>query len=149
MSAGGALFPLANRWTWDSDAIVIVIGVGLTARPVTNLDFRLDYRFQRSDEVVNTRFDPAGGALPPLVVAAGANGRFPSLRQLDHVVETSATYRFSDAISTRVYYRYQYSSIDDFHQQGLVPVVNQNLFLGHTDDGYEVHVIGITSQFRY
>ena len=149
LSAGGALFPLANRWTWDSDAIVIVIGVGLTARPVTNLDFRLDYRFQRSDEVVNTRFDPVGGALPPLVVAAGANGRFPSLRQLDHVVESSATYRFSDAISTRVYYRYQYSSIDDFHQQGLVPVVNQNLFLGHTDDGYEVHVIGITSQFRY
>ncbi len=52
-------------------------------------------------------------------------------------------------IDTRVFYRFQHSTIDDFHQQGLVPVVNQNLFLGHVDDDYTVHVMGITSRFRY
>jgi hypothetical protein len=28
-------------------------------------------------------------------------------------------------------------------------VINHNLFLGHVDDDYEVHVFGITSRFRY
>ena len=149
LTAGGALFPLANRWTWDSDSVGITIGAGLTARPHTNLELRLDYRFQRTDEIVDTQFDPAGGALPVNVVAADVRGRFPTLRQLDHVVDSSATYRWSDAISIRVFYRFQYSTVDDFHQQGITPVLNQNLFLGHIDDGYEVHIIGITSRFRY
>ena len=149
LTAGSALFPFANRWSWDSDTRGITVGAGLTARPHSKLELRLDYRFQRSHEIVDTDFDRAGGALPPSVIAATARGRFSSLRQLDHVLDTSATYRWSDVISTRVFYRFQYSTINDFHQRGLRPVLNQNLFLGHVDDDYAVHVMGITSRFRY
>jgi MtrB/PioB family decaheme-associated outer membrane protein len=148
-TAGSALFPLANRWSWDSETRGITVGAGLTARPHSNLELRLDYHFQHSRETADADFDPGGGALPPSVAAATARSHFPSLRQLDHVVDGSATYHWSDAIGTRIFYRFQYSTIDDFHQQGLIPVVNQNLFLGHVDDDYTVHVMGITSRFRY
>jgi len=50
---------------------------------------------------------------------------------------------------TRVFYRFQYQTIDDFHQQGLQPVVNHNLYLGHVDDDYAAHMIGATVRLQY
>lgn len=148
-SAGSALFPFTNRWSWDSDTRGITLGGGLTARLHTRFDLRMDYHFQRSHETVDTDFDQSGGALTPGVDPATARSRFPSLRQLDHVLDVSAIYHWSDAIGTRVFYRFQHSTIQDFHQQRLQPVINHNLFLGNVDDDYEVHVFGITSRFRY
>ena len=149
LSAGSALFPLENRWSWDSDTRGITVGGGLTSRPVERLELRLDYYFQRSHETVDTDFVETGGALTPGVDPATARSRFPSLRQRDHVLEAAATYDWSEAIGSRVFYRYQHSTIEDFHQDGLEPVINHNLFLGHVDDDYEVHVMGLTARFRY
>lgn len=147
--AGSARFPLSNRWTWDSDSRGITLGAGLTAQPHEGLELRADYRFQRSHEVVDTDFDRTGGALTLLSVAADAPSRFPTLRQVDHVVDASVAYHWTDAITTRVFYRFQYSTINDFQQQGLQPVVNHNLYLGHVDDDFAVHVIGATVRLRY
>ena len=148
-SAGSALFPLENRWSWDSDSRGFTVGGGVTARPHASVELRADYHFQRSQETVDTDFDRSGGALTPGVDPATARSRFPSPRQLDHVLDASAIYHWTDAIASRVFYRFQHSTIDDFHQRGLEPVINHNLFLGHVDDDYEVHVFGITSRFRY
>jgi MtrB/PioB family decaheme-associated outer membrane protein len=148
-AAGSARFPLPNRWVWDSDLRGITLGAGFTAQPHTRLELRADYRFQRSHEVVDTEFDRTGGALTPLSDPTIASSRFPTLKQIDHIVDVSARYRWTDAISTRVFYRFQYATIEDFHQQGLQPVVNQNLFLGHVDDDFAVHVMGATCQLRY
>jgi MtrB/PioB family decaheme-associated outer membrane protein len=148
-SAGSALFPLENRWSWDSDSRGITVGGGVTARPHASVELRADYHFQRSYETVDTDFDRNGGALTPGVDPATARSRFPSPRQIDHVLDASAIYHWSDAIASRVFYRFQHSTIDDFHQSGLEPVINHNLFLGHVDNDYEVHVLGITSRFRY
>jgi hypothetical protein len=52
-------------------------------------------------------------------------------------------------MTSRVFYRFQYSTINDFQQQGLEPVVNHNLYLGHVDDDFAVHVIGATVRLRY
>ncbi len=147
--AGSARFPLSNRWAWDSDSRGITLGAGLTAQPHEGLELRADYRFQRSHEVVDTDFDRTGGALTFRSVAADAPSRFPTLRQIDHVVDASVAYHWTDAITSRVFYRFQYSTINDFQQQGLQPVVNHNLYLGHVDDDFAVHVIGWTVRMRY
>lgn len=148
-AAGSARFPLSNRWAWDSDTRGITLGAGLTAKPHSRLGLRADYRFQRSHEVVDIDFDRNGGALTVISNPATARTRFPTLKQTDHVIDASATYKWSEAISTRIFYRYQYATIDDFSQQGLTQVVNQNLFLGHVDDDFAVHVMGATCQLRY
>ena len=146
---GSRRYPLSNRWTWDSNFSGMTLGVGLTATPVPRVALRADYRFQRSNEDIDTAFDRSGGALPPSTDPATARSRFPSLSQTDHLLDASASYAWTDTITTRAFYRYQYSTIRDFHQRGLQPVINQNLFLGHVDDDYSVHVVGATWQFRY
>lgn len=148
-AAGSARFPLSNRWAWDSDSRGITLGAGLTAQPHTRLELRGDYRFQRSHEVVDTDFDRTGGALTPLSDPTNARSRFPTQRQIDHIVDASANYHWTDSISTRVFYRFQYSTINEFHQQDLQPVINHNLYLGHVDDDFAVHVLGATCQLRY
>jgi hypothetical protein len=90
-----------------------------------------------------------GGALTLLSDAATASSRFPTLRQIDHEVNASASYQWTDSIVTRVFYQFRMQTIDDYHQQGLEPVVNHNLYLGHVDDDYAVHAIGATVRLRY
>jgi len=147
--AGSARFPLSNRWTWDSFSRGLPVGAGLTAQPHKSLELRADYRFQGSHEVVDTDFDRTGGALTPLSVPTDAPSGFPALRQIHHVVDASAAYHWTDAMTSRVFYRFQYSTINDFQQQGLEPVANHNLYLGHVDDDFAVHVIGATAILKY
>lgn len=147
--AGSARFPLSNRWKWDSKTSGFTLGAGLIAQPHSRVELRVDYRFQRSNEVVDVAFNRTGKALTLLSDPANASTRFPTLKQIDHDVSASASYRWTDSLVTRVFYRFLYQTIDDFHQQGLQPVVNHNLYLGHVDEDYAAHVIGATVRLQY
>lgn len=149
LGAGGTVFPLANAWRQTSDARSVAVGAGLEARPAERLTLEADYRYLRTQELVDTAFDRTGGALAPPTDPATARSKFPELLVSDHVLELSARYRWSDAIESALAYRLFHSTIDDYHQNGLVPLVNQNLYLAGIDDDFTAHLIGITARLRF
>ncbi len=52
-------------------------------------------------------------------------------------------------IEPSLFYRVQYSTIDDFQQVDLEPRINQNLLLAHTDNDYTAHVFGVLVALRF
>jgi hypothetical protein len=149
LSPGGATFPLDNRWSWDSETETYVVGAGIRFRPIDSLEFEIEYRFQASDEEIDTDFDRTGGALSGVTDPATAAMNYSALRMRDHLLEFSVTRNWSDAIATSLLYRLQASEFSDQQQSGIRPLVNQNLFLAHQDDDYTVHVMGVTATLRY
>lgn len=149
LSPGGVTFPFDNRWSWDSETETYVVGAGIRVRPIDSLEFEIDYRFQASDERIDTDFDRTGGALSGVTDPATAAMNYSALRMRDHLLQISVTRDWSDAIATSLLYRLQASEFQDQQQSGIRPLVNQNLFLAHQDDDYTVHVMGVTATLRY
>ncbi|HPG24025.1 MAG: MtrB/PioB family outer membrane beta-barrel protein [Spirochaetaceae bacterium] len=146
---GGFTFPLANEWSWDSRTKTFALGTGLALVPVDSITLELDYRFQASDEGIDTSFDPTGDATTPTVPAGSAARTWPAVRLRDHLLAASLRKDWSARVATTLLYRLQHSEIEDRSQRGLVPLVNQNLYLGHRDDDFVAHVVGATATLRY
>ena len=148
VGAGSSAFPLANRWAQSSRATTVAVGSGLEWRPFAPMTLEADYQYLRTQELVDTSFDRTGNA-PAVVLPATARSKFPELQTTDHVLELSARYAWTDAVDTALAYRLIRSEIDDYHQSGLVPLVNQNLYLAGIDDDFTAHLIGVTTRLRF
>lgn len=148
-SAGGSSFPFDNLWRSDSDTRTVSVGAGVEARPLDRVFLDVSYRYLRTGEVVETGFDRTGGALSPVIDPMTARSGFPALLSADHVLDLSARYRFAEDVDTRVFYRLEHSTLDDYHQDGLVPLINQNLYLANLDDDFTAHIVGVSVILRY
>lgn len=148
LSPGGTTFPFSNRWSWDSDTRTFALGFGVRVRPLESISLDVDYRFQASDESIDTGFDPSGGALTSISDPATAPTSYPNTRLRDHFLQVSAVKDWSEVFSTTLVYWLQSSEIEDRQQRGIQPLVNQNLLLGVRDDDFTAHVIGLTATLR-
>ncbi len=146
---GSPAFPFANAWSWNARTTTGLVGTSSSVRISDRLTMSLDYRFRITNESTRSGFDRAGGALTGGVDPATAPTSFPAIRLRDHLVEVSATWRPKGPIEASLMYRMHVSDFDDTQQRGLVPRVNQVLFLGHRDRDFVAHLIGSTATFRY
>ena len=143
-------FPLSNGWGTGSEALAASVGAGLEFRLTDDVLIEADYRFLWTDDKRSTRFDPAGGALAASIAdPSSVRSGFPALRLTDHVLDLALRYRWSEPLEFKLLYRFQSSKIDNFYQQGLVPLVNQNLYLAIRDDDYKASVVALTAVLRY
>lgn len=147
--AGGPVFPLANRWHAKSEALTVALGTGIAVNVTPRLRFEADYQYLWSDDKTSTSFDRAGGALPFTVDPATARTGFPAQRLTDHTLDLALRFRVSEPLELKALYRLQRSGIADFHQQGLVPLINHNLYLAIRDTNYTASVFALTAVFRY
>ena len=149
-NAGSLVFPFSNEWSTDSERRTWGAGAGLRLAFWKRFDWRVDYSFFHSKEELSYDFDPAGNALAD-VTAAQAGSRFPDLRYVDHLLQTSLRSQIHGGLSLRVFYAFRDSSIDNYQQTGLEPIVDgqQVLYLGHVDRDFMTHVVGATLQYQF
>ena len=124
------------------------MGVGFRWRPIDAVELKLDYTHMRSREKIDYAY-ASKSALPKAVDSASLPGHFQSLQFQDHVVDVRGSYEWSQWIETTLYYRLQYSIVEDFQQEDLEPRINQNLLLAHRDDDYTAHVFGVLVALRF
>ena len=148
--AGGAAFPLANTWSLDSDVDSVGVGAGLRYRLLHRYTVQIDYAFQQSKEKLDYDF-ASTGSLAPGVDLAEVGSSFPELENSSHVLQASLRAAWTERLSTRLTYRFEHSTIDDFHQTDLEPLLGnfQALYLGHVDRNATTHVYGATVSCRF
>jgi len=83
--------------------------------------------------------------------AAQAGSRFADLRYVNHLFQTSLRTQIHSGLSLRLSYAFRDSSIDNFQQTGLEPIVaeQQLLYLGHVDRDFTTHVVTVTLQYQF
>ncbi len=138
---GGPVFPFDRAWDARTRAESVAAGAGFTARPVERLELRLQYQLLVAEERLSYGFASAS-ALAPGTTAADAGARFPTLRNTDHILDTSARFQVTDWVALRFAYRYWHSTIANFHQAGLVPRIGHAIYLGHVDGDFAAHWLG-------
>jgi MtrB/PioB family decaheme-associated outer membrane protein len=145
---GGPVFPLDHAWDLRTRERSLSAGAGLSARPWKPLELRADYQLLLSRERLS--YDYASiDALAPGVTAVDAGTSFPDLRNLDHLVDLSARVELAKWIAVRALYRFQHSTISNFHQTNLVPRIGHALYLGHVDGDFTAHVVGGSVQLSF
>jgi len=146
-NAGGAVYPLANRWEEASRDDAHVLGVGFRhAFPRATLEssfahiyspYRTSYGFASSGALV-------GGA----AAAATAGTGLPVMTFRQQVLETSLKFALDKRTALRLYHRFERTRVQDWHYDGL-PLVfgNEAIFLGAGPRSYSNHLIGIFIQY--
>ena len=85
-NAGGALYPLDNRWELGSEQDNFFAGAGLTWRFLERITVETTYRFLYTQQVLDYDFVGPGALSAPL---ADPGSRFPDLETLEHVLQSS------------------------------------------------------------
>ncbi|MBW2384706.1 MAG: MtrB/PioB family decaheme-associated outer membrane protein [Deltaproteobacteria bacterium] len=89
VAAQGTLFPVDNRWSLDSEATHVEVGLGTEVGLGSDWRLALDYTWLHGSEEIGYAYASTGALSPfggPNPLAAGTE--FPDLRQNEHVFET-------------------------------------------------------------
>jgi hypothetical protein len=131
--------PGATSWEFETRLSAFALGTGFRWQLHERIVFKADWVHTRSRETQRSELGP--DSVPD---------RFPSQHGTDHALETSLAYRWSEALSSALFYRFQRSTLEDLNQIGLAPNLGGNaLYLGHVDDHTSAHLIGATLSLRY
>ncbi|HXZ84917.1 MAG TPA: MtrB/PioB family outer membrane beta-barrel protein, partial [Myxococcota bacterium] len=145
-NAGGPNFPFSNQWGMRSRGDATGWGGTLTAHPLSWIQFDTRYTFlvtHEADHLAFNSFAALASGAPPVPTA------LPTLRNRDHVVETSLRFALRKSLGLRFYYRYDRSGVDDFHQTALPTLVGRRVYFGHQDVPYEAGFYGVALQFSF
>ena len=129
-----------RAWTANTDDMVNSIGIGVNWSALDDkLDVGLDYIFSRTV----TDIDLTAGTL--LSVAP-----LPRLKTRLHSFNCVTEYRYNDNMSVRLRYLYQKFDTTDFALDGIAPDTMRFVMgLGDSSPDYNVHVIGVSSVYRF
>lgn len=132
---------ISNFYTVDTEDRVNTVGLGLEWNAIKDkIDVALDYSFSKG----TTEIDPAGGTSPATVVP------FPDLETTIHSLNLRADYRVNRQTSVRLGYLYEYFSTDDFALDGVQEdTIDRILSLGNSSPDYNVHVIGLSLNYKF
>ena len=130
----------AQFWLVDTNDKVNSFGVGLDRTAMEDrLDFGFEYTYSRS--VTDFAFD-AGTALSFAPLA--------DLKTRLHSLGMHAEYRYTDNMSIKLRYLFQKFDTVDFALDGIVvDTISTVIALGNTSPDYSVHVIGISTVYRF
>lgn len=147
-NAGGAVYPLTNRWTEESRDDAQIVGLG----------FRYAFARATLESAYTYLYSPyrtsygfaGGGAIVGGAAAAGTAGDgMPDMMFRQQSLVTSLKFAISKNTALRLYHRYESARFNDWHYDGL-PLVFANgagVFLGAGPQNYNVHLIGLFFQY--
>jgi putative beta-barrel porin MtrB/PioB len=147
-NAGGPNFPLANQWGVRARGGSTGWGAGLTAHPLSWIQFDTRYTFLVTREEDHLKFTSTA-VLASQDFSSPVPNVLPTLQNRDHIVETSLRFALSKALGLRFYYRYDRSGVDDFHQTGLPTLIGRRVYFGHEDLPYGAGFYGVALQFSF
>lgn len=132
----------------DSALNTWAIGVDAEANVWEPLTIDFHYSFLHSSEKRDYEFR-SDGSLPPQLSGEDIGSNFPRLSNADHIIESSALYRIDDKWAARLFFRYQHSTIENFQQAGLTPLIGRFLSLGSIDRKFSASILGATIRYRF
>ncbi len=148
-AAGSAAYPLANSWTEAAGSSNYTIGLNAQHKwgPLT---LSLDYSFTHGDTSVAYSY-ASPGAFFNLVTPAQAGTAFPDITFDAHALETNLRWQATPkSLSYRLYYRFAYENITDFHYTGLTAgALNNNSYLGVIPENFTAQTIGFFVQYSF
>ena len=106
--------------------------------------------YQHSNEQRDYSF-ASDGALAAGLTGDDVGTDFPDLQNTDRIFESSLLYEANDAWATRFFFRYQYSTFDNYQLRGLQPRMRPGhiLSLSHRDKDFTAAIFGATVRFRF
>jgi hypothetical protein len=147
-AAGSPGYPLANGWTETvgSDNYTL----GLNAHHSWGvISLNVDYTFTRASTAIDYAFAGTGAFFDSLTPAQ-AGSSFPEITYDSHALQTDVRWQMSEELSYRLYYRFNYERVVDFHYTGLTAgVINNNTYLGVIPENYTVQTIGLLVQYVF
>jgi len=146
-NAGGRRFPYAAAWTESVDDISHLIGLGFRYR-FDPFDVDIRYSYNWADTDVDYEAASNLAFANPTTSNQPIDGRFPVINFDRHILETNLRWNLRQDISMRFYHRYEHNSIQDWHYDGLSPLIGNHLFLNAIPENYGEHVFGFFVQYR-
>jgi len=129
----------AGIWEFETRLSSFALGAGFRWQILERLRWQVDCVHTRSRE--RQRSELGADSVPD---------QFPSQHGTDHLCETGLAYQWLEPLETRLFYRFQRSTLQDLNQTGLAPNLGGNaLYLGHVDANYSAHLIGATLALRF
>lgn len=146
-NAGGSRFPYAAAWQESVDDINHLIGLGFRYQ-FNPFDIDIRYSYNWADTHVD--YDAASNLAfaNPDVGNQATNNSFPVINFDRHILETNLRWNLRKDISMRFYHRYEHNTIQDWHYDGLTPLIGNHLFLNAIPENYGEHVFGVFVQYR-
>ncbi len=143
-AAGSPAYPLANAWGEVMGSNDTTAGLNARHR-WGNVTLSANYTFTHDDSTL--RYSYAGtGAFFGLLTPAQAGTAFPDIVFDSHSLETNVLWQYTPKISYRLYYRFDYQHLDDFHYAGLTSVIDNNFYLGVVPENFTAQTIGLFVQ---
>lgn len=144
-NAGGSVFPLSNAWDEREEDTSHMIGAGLSYR-FWHLLLESSYSYVYSKGEIVYDFASAG-ALPGLPAELAGNS-FSDLLFKRHILETSLTWPMNDRLSLRLLHHFEDGTVDDWHYEGISPVIDQNLLLATSPQDFTVNIFAVLLQAK-
>ncbi|MBB6254212.1 MtrB/PioB family outer membrane beta-barrel protein [Nitrospirillum iridis] len=147
-TAGGAGYPLANGWTETVGSDNYTLGLN-AHHSWGAVSLNADYTFTRASTAIDYAFTSTGAFFNTLSAAQAGNS-FPAITYDSHALQTDVRWQMSEELSYRLYYRFNYERVVDFHYTGLTAgAVNNNTYLGVIPENYTVQTIGLLVQYVF
>lgn len=146
-AAGSASFPLANAWNSALSDRSLTAGFTLhQGWDVVSLD--VNYVFAQGDSAQSYRY-ATPGAFANAFTAAQAGTGLPDISSTSHTLEANALWQADAHATWRLYYRFDYAQVDDYHYQGLAPVIGNDTYLGISPENYSVQTVGVSLRYAF
>ena len=146
-AAGSASFPLANAWNSALSDRSLTAGFTLhQGWDVVSLD--VNYVFAQGDSAQNYRYATPGAFANAFTPAQAGTG-LPDISSISHTLEANALWQADAHATWRLYYRFDYAQVDDYHYQGLAPVIGNDTYLGISPENYSVQTVGVSLRYAF
>jgi MtrB/PioB family decaheme-associated outer membrane protein len=148
-NAGGAAYPLSNRWDEGSRDDAHMLGVGLRYAFSHAVLIESGYTYLYAPYRTRYSFASPGAIVGGAAAAATAGDGMPDILFRQQAFETSLKFALSKTTALRVYHRYERASFRDWHYDGL-PLVfadGAGVFLGAGPQNYTAHLFGVFFQY--
>ena len=147
-TAGGAVYPLDRAWreTADDDSTSYGIGASFHA-----LRGSLSSSLSVSDSTSEIAYSYAspGALATPNESEPGSAGAYPDIEHDSVQWVNELAWRFPNDTELTLYHRYDRVEIDDWHFDGLMERVGNQLYLGVDLGDYEVHSVGVSVNYSF
>ena len=147
-NAGGAVYPLANRWDEQSKDDAHLVGLGFRYA-LGRATLESNYTWLYSPYRTRYSFASGGAIAGGATAAPGAGDGMPDIVSRLQTLETSLKITLGKDTALRLYHRYERAKFKDWHYEGLPLVLGNGeaVFLGAGPRDYAGNLFGVFFQY--
>ncbi len=148
-NAGGAVYPLSNRWDEHSRDDSHAVGLGLNHAFDHTTRLETAYSYVYSPYRTRYAYASPGALVGGAAAAAAAGDGMPDMLFRQQTLATSLRIALDKTTAIRLFHRYDRAHYGDWHYDGLQPLFagGAALFLGAGARDYRMHTIGVFWQY--